>query len=216
MIPPVSVTAAPPTKGDSALSQLSQDTDQFMKLLIAQVRNQDPLSPMEGTEFMAQLAQLTQVEQAIQTNQNIESLSATLSMNAALSQTSLIGREVTTISETVALNDFGGAFSYELESSPASVSAIITDAAGNLVKQIDGLPTESGKVIDVAWDGTNANGDLMPSGQYKISLATPGGDGSYNTYASATVESVEFSGGIPVLRLSDGRYSATTDIVRAM
>lgn len=216
MITSVSAAPAVTSTADSALSQITKDTDQFMKLLIAQIRNQDPLSPMEGTEFMSQLAQLTQVEQAAQTNKLVENLSSTLAMNAALSQTSLIGREVTTLSDSFALTDFGGSFSYELASSPASVSAVITDANGTVVKQIDNLSTQKGQVIDVSWDGTNTEGDLMPAGQYKVSLATPGASGSYNTYATASVESVEFAGGVPMLVLSDGRYSSATDIVRTM
>lgn len=207
---------APLSAADQAQSQLGEDYTKFIKLLVAQVQNQDPLNPTDPTEFMGQLAQLTQVEQAVKTNKALEGLSATLSMSAALNQTALVGREVTTMSETFILGPVGGQFSYEFGESPTAVSAVITDTSGKVVKQIDGLSTESGKVIDVLWDGTDNDGNFAPEGEYKVTLATPDGSGGgYNTYATSKVEAIEFSGGAPVMKLSDGRYALSSDIVRA-
>lgn len=207
--------AAASSRADVARSQLVKDSDQFIKLLVAQVQNQDPLNPTDGTQFISQLAQLTQVEQAVQTNASLEALTATLGMSTALNQTAMIGREVTTVSETFILGAVGGRFSYEFGRSPAAVSAVITDAAGNVVRQIDGLSTESNRVIDVEWDGLDANGNYLPQGEYKVTLATPDGTGGYNTYSTSIVDSIEFAGGVPLMRLADGRTALGTDIVRA-
>ena len=214
-ISPLTNTQPVQTAASAAQTQLVKDSDTFIKLLVTQVQNQDPLNPTDPTEFMGQLAQLTQVEQAVKTNENLEQLSTSLAMNAALNQTALVGREVTTISETFVLGPVGGQFSYEFGQSPSAVSAIIKDASGNVVRQIDGLSTESGKVIDVTWDGTDAQGNFAPEGEYSVTLATPDGSGGYNTYATSVVEAIEFSNGVPVMKLSDGRYASSKDMVRA-
>lgn len=207
--------AAVPSKSEGALSQLAADSETFIKMLVAQIQNQDPTNPMESTDFVSQTAQLTQVEQAIQTNRNIESLQASLSLNAALNQTSLIGREVTTASPTFVLGADGASFSYALESAADSVSALIRDGSGKLVRQIDGLPGAGGRVFDVSWDGLDDDGIPVPPGEFRIDLATPGGNGSYETFTTSTVQAVEFAGGMPMLRLADGRYASSTDIFRA-
>lgn len=205
----------PPSKSDSALSQLAADSDTFIKMLVAQIQNQDPTNPMESTDFVSQTAQLTQVEQAIQTNKNIESLQASLSLNAALNQTSLIGREVTTASPTFVLGSEGANFSYALESAADSVSVLISDASGKVVRQIDGMPGEGGRVFDVTWDGLDNDGVPVAPGEFRIDLATPGGSGSYETFTTSTVEAVEFAAGLPMLKLADGRYASSADIFRA-
>lgn len=204
-----------PLQSETDRSYLVQDYDKFVKLLVAQVQNQDPLSPMDGTQFISQLAQLSQVEQAVKTNASLESLNATLGISSALNQTAMIGREVTALSETFVLGAVGGKFSYEFSQSPTAVSAVITDMGGNVVRQIDGLSTESGKVIDVMWDGTDSAGNFAPQGEYRVTLATPDGAGGYNTYSTSTVESIEFAGGQAIMRLADGRTTLSTDIVRA-
>ncbi len=203
------------TKSDTALSQLSQDYTRFIKLLIAQVENQDPLKPMDSTEFVSQIAQLTQVEQAVQTNSQLESLRSSLSVSTALSETQLIGREVTTRSDNVVLDENGAVFFYELESDATEVAAVISDAHGNIVRQIGGLSGASGDMYEVVWNGTSGDGDLLANGEYKITMATSGGSGGYNTYTSSVVQSVEFGGDGQMLRLADGRLASSADIVRA-
>lgn len=204
---------------DSALSQLSQDYTRFMKLLVAQVSHQDPLKPMDGTEFISQVAQLTQVEQSVQANKQIEALRAQLSLSAALGETALIGREVTIASESFVLGESGGRFSYELERQSSGVSAIITDAQGRMVRQIDNLPGAPGTLVDVAWDGLDNAGNPVAPGTYGIALSVTGAGGGepggYNTYTDANVAAIEFSQDAPMLRLGDGRLVSSRDIVRA-
>lgn len=208
------IGSSPNTLTQTSKATLGQDYEKFISLLVAQVQNQDPLSPMDGTEFVSQLAQLTQVEQAVRTNDTLDQLNTTLEINSALSQSFLVGREVTTLSETFTLGESGGSFSYEMEGSPSAVTAVITDAGGRTVRQIAGLSTQSGVVVDVAWDGLDDSGNPMPAGEYGVSLVTPEGAGAYNTYATATVDSIEYAGGLPMMRLSDGRYASSNDIVR--
>ncbi|WP_134680518.1 flagellar hook assembly protein FlgD [Paracoccus ravus] len=202
------------SQADTALSQLSEDYTRFIKLLVAQVQYQDPLEPMDSTQFVSQIAQLTQVEQAVQTNKHIENLSAALAATSALEESQLIGREVTTFSETIVLDETGADFAYELENTPTAVSAIISDGDGNIIHQIDGLSTQSGRVIDVHWDGLDADGNPVPAGEYTVTLATPGGSGAYSTYTSSVVEYVQYDASGTTLILADGRNISSGNIMR--
>lgn len=197
-------------------NSLSDNYRSFLNLLVAQVSYQDPLKPVEGTEFIAQLATLTGVEQSLKLNDQMEALRSQLGLTAALSESALIGRSVTVPSETVELRPDGTAFSYELASSAKSVTAFITDADGNVVRQVTGLPGEAGQRISVVWDGTNADGAPLPLGRYGISLAAEGGDMSrgYDTFARFRVISLSFDGGQQYLDLDGGGRTTSDQIVR--
>ena len=81
-----------PTARVEPTSAASLDYNAFLRLLIAQMQNQDPLNPMEGTEYTAQLAQFSSVEQSIQTNQKLDTLMTSFSLSQA---ESMIGRTLT-------------------------------------------------------------------------------------------------------------------------
>lgn len=202
-------------KSDAALSQLSQDYTKFMKLLVAQIQHQDPMEPVDSTQFVSQIAQLTQVEQAVETNKHIEGLRSSLALSSAMFETAFIGREVTVEAETFVIDEDGGSFSYELEENASDVQAIITDAAGKEVHRIGNLSTTGQQIVDVRWDGRNGNGDQLPAGVYHISIAANGSTGGYNTFTNGSVTSVEYLRDKQMLRLSDGRLIDSGDIVRA-
>lgn len=92
------MTQVPPIGAAALASQFGQTTgtnqvdyDSFLKLLVAQLKNQDPLSPMESTDYIAQLATFSQVEQSIQMNRKLEDM---LAQNTLTQATGLIGREI--------------------------------------------------------------------------------------------------------------------------
>lgn len=202
----------------TSLSQLSEDYSRFMKLLVAQIQNQDPLNPVDNTEFISQVAQLTQVEQAVLTNQYIADLSGKLAISGALFTTALIGRKVTVPSEEFQLVDGRGTFSYELDASAASVTATITNATGQVVRRIDLGPAEGGVMKDFTWDGTDGDGMALPGGSYGVSLSASGSDGTtstYQTFSPWTVLGVDYSGGETLLRLEGGASVAAGKVIRA-
>lgn len=198
----------------ASTKNLSENYQSFLKLLVAQVSYQDPLNPVEGTDFIAQLATLTGVEQSLKLNEQMEALRAQLGLSAALSESSLIGRSVTVPSEVVILGEGGASFSYELDSAAETVTAVISDAAGNPVRSLEGLPGGAGERISLTWDGTDADGIALPPGQYRIALATEGAEGSYNTYASFRVRSISFDSGRQYLDLEGGGAVTSDQIVR--
>jgi len=215
------LSAPNPTTSTAALAQapaaaLSDNYKSFLNLLVAQVSYQDPLKPVEGTEFITQLATLTGVEQSLKLNGQMEALRAQLGLSAALSESSLIGRTVTVPTDAVELREGGVAFSYDLASPAEGVTALITDASGKPVREIGGLPGAVGQRTSVVWDGTDANGVPLPLGRYNISLAATGttGPAGYNTYAGFKVHSVSFDGGRPYLDLDGGGKVTSDQILR--
>lgn len=210
------VTTATGALAQAPANSLSDNYKSFLNLLVAQVSYQDPLNPVEGTDFIAQLATLTGVEQSLKLNGQMEALRSQLGLSAALSESALIGKRVTVPSDAVELREGGVAFSYDLARPADSVTAIITDASGRPVRQVTGLPGAAGQKTSVVWDGTDANGNPLPQGRYGISLVAQGGDvaGGYNTYASFRVMSLSFDGGRQYLDLEGGGMTTSDQIVR--
>jgi flagellar basal-body rod modification protein FlgD len=193
---------------------LSDNYKSFLNLLVAQVSYQDPLNPVEGTDFIAQLATLTGVEQSLKMNDQLAALRAQMGLSAALSESSLIGRSVTVPSEEIELGAGGASFSYELGRPSASVSAIISDASGRPVRELSGLPGVAGERVKLSWDGTDAQGVALPPGRYKLALAATDTGGGYNTYASFKVVSISFAAGQQYLDLEGGGAVTSDQIIR--
>jgi flagellar basal-body rod modification protein FlgD len=207
--------AAVEAKSKGAMSQLSDDYDKFIKLLVAQVQNQDPLKPMDSTEFVSQTAQLAQVEQSVRSNEQMEALRSQLAVSGALSETALVGKEVTVASNDLYLGMDDATFAYQLGADATDVKALITNADGVPVRQITGLSGKGGELHDVVWDGRDDAGNEVEMGEYRVSLSSGTEGGSYTTFRTSQVDAVEFSGGNISLRLSDGRSVSSGDIVRA-
>ncbi len=90
------VSATGTSSASQAMKQeLGLNSDDFLKLFVAQLQNQDPLNPMDSSQFVTQLAQMSQVEQAYDTNTNLQSILASLSDNTYMSSVSFIGKTVT-------------------------------------------------------------------------------------------------------------------------
>ncbi|MBL4608022.1 MAG: flagellar hook assembly protein FlgD [Pseudomonadales bacterium] len=146
------------------------DQTDFMKLMIAQLQNQNPLDPKDGAEFLSQLAQFTQVEGITRLNEQVEGLSNRFSSSQALQATALVGRKVR-VETNQSLYTPGGEVTgmAELPASSTNINMTVTDASGRLISQIK-LPTSSAGEIPLLWDGTNQDGQKVPEGIYKISV----------------------------------------------
>jgi flagellar basal-body rod modification protein FlgD len=156
--------------------------DDFLKLLVMQLRFQDPLNPMKGTEFAAQLAQFSSVEQLANINTNLNNnLDAnailTQSINNALSAT-FIGKQVRATTDVF---QFGGTdpvrVGYSLPSNADNAKITIYDSAGNTVRVINNTGTSKGDNT-VTWDGKNDQGNAVKAGQYKFKVEAKDSKGS--------------------------------------
>ena len=159
------------TTGAAATSKakLATDFDQFLKLLTAQLQNQDPLDPLNSNEFVQQLVSFTGVEQAIATNANLENLIALNKAGQAASAVGYLGTTIEATGNQIALAGGEARFLYTLPENAASISILIADDAGETVFVGKGNITagEHGFV----WDGRDANGVPQPDGIYKVTVS---------------------------------------------
>lgn len=178
--------------------------EDFLRLMSAQLQNQDPMKPMENGDFLSQIAQFGTVNGIEGLQKSFESLSGSLYSNQALQASALVGREVL-VPGKVGLLTAAGKLSGMLEL-PASSNAVtlqIKDQAGQLVRRVDLGPQKAGS-ISFAWDGTNDKGEISPPGVYSIEASTDlnGKQLALETAQYAAVESVSVGKGKEGLTLN--------------
>ncbi|WP_045860470.1 flagellar hook assembly protein FlgD [Teredinibacter purpureus] len=203
------------TKGEAKNNELGQSA--FLELMITQLEHQDPLSPQENTEFIAQLAQFSSVESLDRLNNNFDSFTNNFVANQALQASTLVGRSVTVPSDRTQLES-GGVItaSIDVPASASDISVNILTESGELVEQISLGVQPAGEVV-LRWDGQNAevNGELIDwesrhengvnAGLYRFEVLTQsdGNSTELNTALSANVNSVTVaSNGSLVLNLA--------------
>ncbi|GAB4337315.1 MAG: flagellar hook capping FlgD N-terminal domain-containing protein [Calditrichia bacterium] len=184
--------------------------EDFLKMLIAQLNNQDPLNPMEGTEFSAQLAQFSSVEQLENINASLrQSIDAnyllTTSINNTLSA-NIIGKDVKALGNQVYFNGSDEAsFVIDLGAAAKDVVVEIRDENNNLIKKLNLDDLKEGENV-VTWDGTNTEGETVGKGKYRLSVTATGTDGetiSSQTYIRGQVTGVRYTAAGAVLLMGD-------------
>lgn len=180
--------------GDGAMGK-----DEFLKLLVTQLGNQDPLNPMDGQQFAAQLAQFTSVEQLMNIS---ETLGENGQMNAILAQSinsgvaaGLIGKTVQTASNQLNLGAAGpGILKFRLGDTADAVTVTIRDQAGNLVRELE-LGGRSSGDHEVEWDGADLAGQRVKEGAYtyEVEAKTNGGEAvGAETFFRGQVDRITF------------------------
>jgi len=169
------------TNNTSLASQLSSVTskttslgkDDFLKMLVAQLKNQDPLNPMDGTEFAAQLAQFSSLEQLTNMNTQLTNLGLYQKTMISTEAVNLLGKEVTVgQGNQFQVDGDNGNFSYSIAGDAAQVSISILDASGQEVDRIE-AGTQSAGQQNVTWQkGNNSNGLYS----YKVTAVDANGD----------------------------------------
>lgn len=213
-----SVTSTPgssdnTTAADAAMKKATgMNKDDFLKLFVTQLQNQDPLNPQDSSQFITQLAQITQVEQAYNTNTNLQSLLNQANNSMTMSSVSMIGKQVEAPGSQVSLQAGSPAtVNFALGSAASQVTVNIQDATGATVKTLTAGATGAGEG-SISWDGTNSAGTKLPSGAYSFSVSAQ--DASGNTVPSSglikgTVTGVDMSGAAPVLSVGNVKLNLT-------
>ncbi len=179
--------------------------DDFLKIFLAQLKYQDPLNPMEGTEFTAQLAQFSSLEQLFNVNEHLEAMSLAEAEAKKFQALSLIGKEVLASGASVSLGRAGeasGGFSIGEE---ARCVVQILNPDGIEVRRLDLGVLEPGE-HQFDWDGMDENGNRMPAGAYNFRvLATDANGGVVNvdTMITGLVDKVSLQAETPVLYLGE-------------
>lgn len=161
-------TTAVSTTGTQKNS-IAGDFTQFLTLLTTQLKYQDPLSPMDTTQFTAQLAQFANVEQTANVNTNMKSLIALTKGSQAAAAIGYIGKTVQVNNPTTALENGQAKFTYSLAGTSSATAMVVTNALGRPVYATPG-ETNSGP-HNFVWNGQDANGNQMPPGNYTLTVS---------------------------------------------
>ncbi|HKJ82038.1 MAG TPA: flagellar hook capping FlgD N-terminal domain-containing protein [Ignavibacteriaceae bacterium] len=221
-----STTAASTTNTASATTQ-ANDTlgkNDFMTLLIAQMKNQDPLNPMDGTQFASQLAQFSSLQELQNLNDSMtQSISANYSLAQSINNTmsaTLIGKDVKVSGNDITYNGQNSIqLGYNLQSDASSASINIYDSNGTLIKTLDNLPTGSGDNT-TAWDFTDNSGNKVPAGNYTFEVdakTSTGADMAPDIFKYGTITGVEYTSSGTKLLVDNTEYNLSdiSEIVNA-
>ncbi len=184
----------------------------FLKMLVTQLRSQDPLNPMTNEDFAAQLAQFTSLQEL----QNIgATLDQSLQSNLLLTKTfnntmsaTLVGKWIEADVNTISVTDSGSAaISYHLGGAATEVNIEILDETGAVVRTIK-APAQSEGDYRINWDGMNSDGNHVVGGNYTVNVKAIGADGApvpATTMVEGRITGVEYVDGNVVLLLGDLR-----------
>jgi len=168
--------------------------------LTTQLKNQDPTSPMDSNAFTQQLVMYSQVEQQIGTNDNLKSLIAQGSSNAAAMTTGYLGKKVSIVNGQAALIGGNANWTYNLTKPAAATQLDISDSNGKTVFSTAGAIGTGNHSL--AWDGKDSHGNPLADGSYKLTVTATdlaGGTVASSVASAGTVTQIDMTGGTPRL-----------------
>ena len=208
MISAIQAIQSTDTQTTGSAAQSATDTmgkDAFLKIFLAQMQHQDPLNPMESTEFTGQLAQFSSLEQLYNVNENLESLKDVEDGANRSDALNYIGKDIVAEGDQLSLGNAGSARGAFQIQERADCTAQVVDSAGNLVRSIP-LGTLDAGQHTFDWDGLGSSGLQQPSGVYSFTVSAVGETGASvlaDTMAGGTVTRVNLEGDSPVLYIGD-------------
>jgi len=207
-----STSGASPTQTDA--NKLMGTTTQFLNILLAQLKYQDPTQPMKGTEFIDSIARLSDVEQSINVNTNLTNIASILKSNNSQmgSPVSYVNQKIDFNSSQVALTKSASGFGYTLPSTgtPTNLTVTIKDANGKTVYTAAGSNKAGANAI--SWDGKDSYGKQLADGIYNVAVTYPDPATANSatptaitvpTYTTGVVTGADFTGTNPVLDVGD-------------
>lgn len=164
------VTSAETATGTAATGPRELGQGDFLKLLVTQLKNQDPLKPTDNTEFVAQLAQFSQLDQSAKQAQLLQKSLDAQTASLQFTLLPMVGRTITVGRSLTQLGTGPATIAFELERSAASVRITILNQQRQVVRTLDVGNREAG-LNEVPWDGRDQNGMAMPAGVYEFLLS---------------------------------------------
>ena len=189
------------TSGANALSTLSGNFQNFLGLLMTQLKNQDPTSPLDTNQFTSQLVQFTGVQQQINANSSLTQLIQLTQSGQIMQSSSLVGKRVEVASDHVALQNGSGDVRYTAASAQPVEIAVYNDA-GAKIRDVTVSATKG--VNDWKWNGADSRGNRVADGSYKVAVLgtnTDGTTGGLPFTVVGTATSVQKSGSTLQLQL---------------
>ena len=199
---------------DSSISNVGYDD--FLTLLVAEMENQNPLEPLESSEFTSQLAGFATVEQLYAMSDSLNSINEAINAQGEQEIMGLIGHSIVADDNSILVenNEVRSGY-YQLEET-ADVYVNIYDQGGSLVRSLFFEDQTAGEHL-VDWDGRNTAGETAENGTYRFSVIAKTANGAsvdVNTYITGEVTGITYEYGEPYLMLGDRLISADQTIVQ--
>lgn len=190
----------------------------FLKLLVAQLRHQDPLKPQDNSTFVAELAQFSSLEQSMGINDRLDLL-MTQQQGLANSQVvGLVGKSATVRGSIVTTDGsgIGVPIRFTLQGASAETTVSIRDQNGRVVRTLE-IGEKNAGLVTIQWDGRDDAGNIQPAGSYAVSVVAKNEADApvlVSQETSGRVEGVSFDKGYPVLHLDNGVSVPVSDLLR--
>lgn len=197
--------AAADSATSSSSDEVETEKNMFLNLLIKQLQYQDPLNPVENTEFASQLAQFSQLEAMTEMSSNIEVMTQYQNSMNSMQAASFIGKQVSASGNTIVYSGGESTIDFNLEDNAADVTLTIYNSAGTSVRTMTMDDVLQGDA-SFTWDGKDDSGEAVSTGTYYFSLEATDYSGSAvsaTTYANGTVTGIKFENGTIYLQVGD-------------
>jgi flagellar basal-body rod modification protein FlgD len=203
---PTTSTTNSSSSTTTGADQLATSFNTFLTLLTTQMKNQDPTSPMDSTQFTQQLVQMTGVEQQLQTNDLLKQLVGNTSSGISAA-VSLIGKDVRAATDTAALANGQAKWTYALDTAANDTKIEVLDANGTVVHAEEATDNKAGD-HSFTWDGKGPSGNKLPDGTYTLRVTASAANGAAvnsTTYVQGVVTSVEQANGTTMITINGGQ-----------
>jgi len=194
---------------DTGTAEASMGKEDFLKLLVAQLENQDPMNPSDPTEFTAQLAQFSQLEQLTNIDDSLSGLTAMSGEMEKMSALSLMGQEVVAQTDRFHFSGEPMQFGYRLDTPAEDVKMYVLSPTGSTLTTITGRETDPGQYF-VDWDGYSDSGMPLKPGDYSLVIRATDQDDRLLTAESlikGRVQAVDMSTGGTQIETNAGTFA---------
>jgi flagellar basal-body rod modification protein FlgD len=194
-------------------SSVDATQDRFMKLLVTQMKNQDPLNPMDNAQVTSQMAQLSTVTGIDKLNSTLESLISSVQTGQSYQASSMIGHNVLVSGNDVNTSGTGGFFGVDLPIGADKLAVSIKDASGNTIRTL-ALGAQNAGTLPLSWDGFADDGSVAKPGSYKfeVSATTAGQSVAADGLSYTQVMSISNSTSGIKLNLGNLASVSTSDV----
>jgi flagellar basal-body rod modification protein FlgD len=207
VLPATAASATAATANSADATEIASNFTQFLQLLTTQLKNQDPLSPMDTNQFTQQLVEFSQVEQQLKTNTSLSTLVSLQQSAQSTEALQLVGATVVVDGSTTQLTSTGATWSLNA-TKPANATITISDSTGQ--NAYTGTFAVNSGAQSFTWDGRGNDGRIWPTGSYKLTATGVDASGqptAISTQVQAPVDSVDLTQTPPVLSINGQNYT---------
>jgi flagellar basal-body rod modification protein FlgD len=204
-----STTSTAQAAGVVGSQQLEGNFNTFLTLLTTQLQNQDPLSPMDTSQFTSQLVEFASVEQQVNMNTNLQALMSMQQTSDSLQALQLVGANVTINSNTATLSEATSSPATWGFSSPSPATGAVTITSSTGQVAYTGTTSLSAGNQTYTWNGQGNNGVTWPDGNYTLTITATGANGqpvTVSTQVQGTISSVNITQNPPMITVGGQNY----------